>query len=88
MPRSREMIDRAQIREVLALTVPVLSPTEVVTQKLRALHEHHCDFSRLLPSVRAVREQLDWPQLRAGTSDNPFAVAFLSLCDALGIAVD
>ncbi len=88
VPVDREMIDGAQIREVLALAVPVLSPTEVVTQKLRALHEHHCDFSRLIPAVRAVREQLDWPQLRRSTSENPFAVAFLSLCEALEITID
>ncbi|PRC57231.1 hypothetical protein C6A85_34605, partial [Mycobacterium sp. ITM-2017-0098] len=72
--------------DVLALAIPVLSSTEVVTQKLRALHEHHCDFATLLPVVRAVRGQLEWPLIREATSENPFASAFLYLCDSLGIS--
>jgi hypothetical protein len=82
------LIARAPVHDVLALAIPVLSPTEVVTQKLRALHEHHCDFGTLLPVVRAVREQLDWAQLRDGTAENPFAAAFLNLCSSLGISQD
>ena len=54
--------------------------------KLQALSEHYCDFGALLPVVRAVREQLDWPELRAETADLPFAEAFLLLCDRLEIA--
>ena len=57
----------------------------MVTEKLLSLNEHHCDFAALLPAVRAVREQVDWTQVRAGTADNPFAAAFLSLTDRLGI---
>lgn len=37
------------------------------------------------PSVRAVRERLDWPLLRTETHDNDFAVAFLVLADRLGL---
>lgn len=86
VPVTPSLIDSAEVHDVLALAIPVLSPTEVVTQKLRALHEHYCDFTTLLPVVRAVREQLDWPSLRHRTSENPFATAFLSVCDSLGIS--
>jgi len=86
VPVDASLIDTAQLHDVLAVAMPVLSPTEVMTQKLRALHEHHCDFATLLPVVRAVREQLDWPALRKKTSQNPFAAAFLSVCDSLGIS--
>ena len=85
VPVDASLIERARIEDVLALAMPVLSPTEILTQKLRALHEHHCDFAKLLPLVRAVREQLEWSELRRATSENPFAVAFLSLCASLGI---
>ena len=85
VPVDAALLERAANQDVLALTIPVLPPTEVLTQKLRALHEHHCDFATLFPPVRAVREQLDWPRLRQMTAENPFAVAFLSLCDSLGI---
>jgi hypothetical protein len=80
-----ELLERAVDRDVLAVRMPVLEPTEVVCQKLRALSEHHCDFARLLPPVRAVREQLDWPALRSLTADNAFAAAFLHLCERLGL---
>jgi len=56
-----------------------------VIQKLCALTEHHCDFASLLPSVRAVREQVDWDRVRADTAGNDFAAAFLVLVERLGI---
>jgi hypothetical protein len=58
----------------------------MVTVKLRSLSEHYCDFATLLPVVRAVREQLDWPRIRRDTADNDFAAAFLFLTDRLGIS--
>ncbi len=83
-------VDAATIRsadelDVLAIRMPVLSPTQVVTEKLCSLNEHHCDFASLLPGVRAVREKVDWPRVRADTADNDFAAAFLVLTDRLGI---
>ncbi|MGE2734526.1 nucleotidyltransferase [Mycolicibacterium vaccae] len=85
VPVEPEMIERAEVRDVLAVCMPVLSPTEVILQKLRAMHEHHCNFEALLPLVRAVREQLDWDLLRRETADHPFAEAFLLICDRLSI---
>jgi hypothetical protein len=79
------MLDCAEQRDVLAIRMPVLPPTMVLTQKLRALGEHHCDFGKLLPAVRAIREQLDWDSIRAQTADNDYAVAFLVLIDLLGL---
>ena len=81
-------VDRAQICEVLGLRIPVLPPTEVISTKLRALTERYCDFGRLLPPVRAVREQLDWQRLRSESVDNPFATTFLTLADLLQITVE
>jgi hypothetical protein len=78
-------LDHAEQRDVLAIRMPVLPPTMVIIQKLRALGEHHCDFAKLLPAVRAIREQLDWDRIRAQTADNHFAVAFLVLAQRLGL---
>jgi len=85
VPVSAAMSASAAEREVLALRMPVLSPTQVLTEKLTALNEHHCDFAGLLPGVRAVREQVDWPRVRQDTAGNDFAHAFLVLTDRLGI---
>jgi hypothetical protein len=84
-PVTADDIADAEELDVLAIRMPVLSPTHVLTEKLNSLNEHHCDFGALLPAVRAVREQVDWGRLRAGTLENDFAVAFLVLTDRLGI---
>jgi hypothetical protein len=85
VPVTKAALKSAQEHDVLAIRMPVLPPTEVITEKLLSLNEHHCDFAALLPGVRAVREQVDWKQVRAANEDNPFGVAFLVLADRLGI---
>jgi len=54
--------------------------------KLLVLNEHYCDFARLFPHVRALREQVDWPALHEVVGHSPFARSFLALCGELGIA--
>jgi hypothetical protein len=57
----------------------------VLVSKLNALTGQECDYSKLLPVSRALREQVDWARLRKETSGNDFAVAFLFLLDRLSI---
>lgn len=78
-------LDCAEQHDVLAIRMPVLPPTMVLIQQLRSLGEHYCDFAKLLPAVRAVREQLDWDRIRACTADNDYAVAFCVLVERLGL---
>ncbi|BBY22091.1 nucleotidyltransferase [Mycobacterium stomatepiae] len=78
-------LDCAVRRDVLAIAMPVFPPSMVVIQKLRALNEHHCDFAKLLPGVRAIREHLDWDRITKETGDNDYAVAFLVLVERLGL---
>lgn len=85
VPITDEMLQRSDELEVLSVRMPVLVATDIVSNKLRAMTEHQCDFGPLLASVRAVREQIDWPRVRAETAGSPFAAAFLLLVDRLGI---
>lgn len=85
-PVTRELLESTDEIEVLAVRMPVLDATAIVSAKLRVLGEHACDFSRLLGIVRAVREQVDWPRVRDEVGANPYARAFLYLADELGIA--
>jgi hypothetical protein len=85
VPVNAATLDRAVQQDVLAIRMPVLPPTMVLVQQLRSLGEHHCDFAKLLPAVRAVREQLDWDAIRTQTGDNDYAVAFLVLVERLGL---
>lgn len=84
---SADLIREADGHEVLAIAMPVLSATVVTCQRLKSLHEHHCNFADLLPATRAVREQVDWAVVRDATADNDFAAAFLFLVERLGIVV-
>lgn len=85
-PVTRELLASTDVIEVLAVRMPVLHATSIVSAKLRVLGEHACDFSRLLGIVRAVREQVDWPRVREEVGANAYARAFLYLADELGIA--
>lgn len=84
-PAEREAIQDADEIEVLSVLMPVLSGTRLMVQKLHALDEHYCDFGRMLPVARALREQVDWVEVREQTQDNDFAVAFLVLLERLRI---
>jgi hypothetical protein len=65
--------------------MPVLGATDIVVTKLMALDEHYCDFARLLPVARALREQVDWQRVRRDVASNDFAVVFVQLLGRLGI---
>ena len=85
-PVGTEQLARAEDHDVLGLRIPVLPPTEVIRTKLLSMTEQYCDFGALLPSVRAVRERLDWDALRVAAHGQPYAEAFLFLTERLQIA--
>ena len=80
------MLERAETLSVLSVRMPVLAATDVTVEKLLALDEHYCDLAAVLPTLRALREQLEWTDLRGRVSGNPFAEAVLFLADRLEIA--
>ncbi len=85
VPVERALLERTDEYEVLSVQMPVLSSTDLLTSKINALDEHYCDYTRLLPVARALREQVDWNQLRGDVQDNDFGVAFVFLLERLGI---
>ena len=85
-PVEKALFERCDQLEVLAVRMPVMEATDMLSAKLRVLGEHYCDFARLLPVARALREQIDWPRLRAEIEGNPYARAFMFLIDELGVA--
>ena len=85
-PLSSELITRAREIEVLSVQMPVLEATDLLATKMLALSEHSCDFGKVLPSARALREQVDWDRLRRETEHSDFARALLYLTDRLSIS--
>jgi Uncharacterised nucleotidyltransferase len=86
LPITDEVLARSVVRNLSALRVPVMALEDVLTTKLLSLDEHQLDLSWLLQIARAVREQVDWDALRARTTDSPYAGAFFTLVERLGIA--
>jgi Nucleotidyl transferase of unknown function (DUF2204) len=80
-----ELIARGEERSVLSMQMRVMAIEDVMITKLMAIDEHHIRFEGLLPIARALREQIDWEQVRAATRESPFARAFFVLVEGLGI---
>jgi Nucleotidyl transferase of unknown function (DUF2204) len=80
-----EVIARGTMHDVAAMRVRVMALEDVLTSKLLALGEHSLDLESALGIARALREQIDWSEVRARTSSSPYARAFLSLLSELGI---
>ena len=84
-PITDETIERAPVLEVAALRVHVFTLEDVMTTKLLALTEQEPDFGQLLSYARALREQIHWDEVRARSEASPFARAFFTLVEGLGI---
>lgn len=62
-----------------------MCPEDVLVTKLLALGEHELDYERHIEFARALRERVDWQAIRERTEDSPYARAFFTLIEELGI---
>jgi hypothetical protein len=85
-PVRAEVLDRATTLDVLSVHMPVLDSTDVLVSKLNALSEQACDYGKVLPVARALREQVDWDRLVEQTAGNDYAAACVHLLRRLGVA--
>jgi hypothetical protein len=79
------IFERADELEVHAMRMQVAAVEDVLVQKLLALKEQEPDFSSVLELARALREQVDWDDVRRRTEGSPFAKAYFTLLDELEI---
>jgi predicted nucleotidyltransferase len=84
-PVDDDLLARADELEVAAMPLRVATLEDVMTQKLLALTEQKPDYTSVLEIARALREQIDWDDVRARTAESPFAAAFFTLLDELEI---
>jgi hypothetical protein len=80
-----EHFARASEIEVSAQRVLVASIDDVLVMKLLAISEQEPDYRAILEIARAVREQVDWTHVEERTQASPFARAFFTLGEGLGI---
>jgi predicted nucleotidyltransferase len=82
---AEDVFDRAEELNVNAVPMQVMALEDVLVTKLSALREHELDYDGVVEIARAVREQVDWDDVRARTSESPYAQAFFTLVEELGI---
>jgi hypothetical protein len=85
LPIDDEVIARGEEMSVLSMEMRVMAIEDVLVTKLMAITEHHLRYEGLLAIARALREQIDWAQVRAATASSPFARAFFVLLEGLEI---
>lgn len=81
-----EVFARAEMISILAIETPVMDLADVLTTKLMALDEHSLNYGSLLGIARACREQIDFGALARRTAASPYARAFFTLTEALGVS--
>jgi hypothetical protein len=80
-----DVIARGEVLTVLGMDMRVMALEDVMTTKLMALTEHALRYESLLRIARALREQIDWEDVRGRTDSSPFARAFFVLLEGLDI---
>jgi hypothetical protein len=84
-PVGDEQFARGTELEVGAQTLLVASIDDVLVTKLLALTEQEPNFRAVLEVARALREQIDWDDVEQRSRSSPFARAFFTLVEGLGI---
>jgi hypothetical protein len=80
-----EHFARATVMEVNAQRLSVAAIDDVLVTKLLAMNEQEPDYRAILEIARSLREQIDWNDVEARTRQSPFARAFFTLGEGLGI---
>jgi predicted nucleotidyltransferase len=88
LPMDDDVFARGEELAVLGMEIRVMALEDVMATKLMALTEHSLRYEGLLQIARALREQVDWPIVRARTQESPFARAFFVLLEGLDIVPD
>jgi predicted nucleotidyltransferase len=77
--------ERAEELEVDAVRLLVMPLEDVLVTKLLSMREHEVDYESVVEIARTVREQIDWEDVRRRTNGSPYAKAFFTLVDELGL---
>jgi hypothetical protein len=85
-PCTPETLALAEDIRVGSVTAPVMPASVLIADKLLVMGPHRCDFTEVLPAARALREQVNWDEVRSEVQVSPYAEAFLFLSERLGIS--
>jgi hypothetical protein len=85
VPVTDKAFEHADELMVMSVPMQVAAIDDIMATKLLALNEDSIDFKQLLQIARALREQIGWGAVRKRTQESPYAVAFFTLVEQLGI---
>jgi hypothetical protein len=78
-------LERAEEVSLEAMRLCALRLEDVVVSKLCSYGEHALDFGPGVAIARALRERIDWVEVRRRTAGSPYAQAFLGLLEGLDV---
>src|SRR3954470_11952094 len=73
LPIDDRVFARADQLDVYAVRMLVMSLEDVLATKLMAMGEHNLDYEAVVELARALREQIDWDDVRRRTAESPYA---------------
>jgi hypothetical protein len=85
IPVTDQVLERSDELNVLSVPMQVAAIDDVTATKLLALNETSLDYRQLLAIARALREQIHWAALFRRTRESPYAAAFFTLVEQLGV---
>jgi hypothetical protein len=85
LPIDDAVLARGEELSVLSMQIRVMAIEDVLITKLMAITEHNLRYEGVLEIARALREQVDWAQVRSATASSPFAREFFVLLEGLEI---
>jgi len=85
LPLTADVFARGENLRVMGMNVEVMAIEDVMVTKLLSTDENNIRYESLLQIARALREQVDWPSVRARTAHHPFGPPFFVLLEQLGI---
>ena len=85
IPMDDEAFNRGEVLSVLGMEMRVMALEDVLVTKLMALSEHALRYESSIAIARALRERIDWDDVRTRTIESPFARAFFVMLEGLGV---
>lgn len=80
-----QVLDRADMLNVLSHPMLILSATDLIVMKLMSLREQNLNYTSVISTARAIREQIDWNEVESKCANSPYAQGFFTMAKGLGI---
>ncbi len=84
-PVDDELFSRGEDLKVFGVLIRAMSLEDLMVTKLLALEPNALDYGGSLAIARSLREEIDWDVVRSRTAESPYAAAFFTLVERLGV---